>query len=543
MSTEFDYIIVGGGSAGCVLANRLSADAGCRVLLLEAGPRDWNPIYRVPIMAGLLHSMPYNNWWYRTEPEPHLNGRQIIWPRGKVLGGSSSINGLIYIRGNRLDYDGWAQAGLPEWSYEQLLPYFKRAERHFLGDTEYHGADGPIPVGQFHSGHRFFDDFLKAASQAGFSLCADHSGESQEGAGRFDFNVVDGVRWNGRMAYLDPVRDRPNLVVKTSAHLEKVLFDGRRAVGVAVRHGHRKAVYRNRSEIILSAGAINSPTLLMYSGIGNAAHLQAHGIPVVHELKGVGQNLQDHLNMTLHYSSNTKDLYYDFARLDRAAIGFMQAWLFGTGPAARFPHECAAFLKTDNKLNAPDVQIHFTGTGVRSYKSRLPFARPPADGKAYGYSFHICQLMPESRGELCLRSPNCDDPPIIRANYLAAEHDRQTMRNAFRLIERIAGQPAFEDVRGDRLAPPQQDMTDAEVDRWIASAATTVFHPVSTCKMGHDDMSVVDARLRVHGLQHLRVVDASVMPTLVRANTNASTVAIAERAADMIIADRKQVEA
>lgn len=540
MSDRFDYIIVGGGSAGCVLANRLSADPTQRVLLLEAGPRDWNPIYRVPIMAGLLHSMKYNNWWYRTEPEPHLKNRSIIWPRGKVLGGSSSVNGLIYIKGNPKDYDGWAQMGLSEWSYDQLLPYFRKAESHFLGESEYHGGEGPIPVTQFHSGHRFFEDFPQAARQAGYRLSSDHSGEEQEGAGRFDFNVLNGQRWNGRMAYLDPVKERKNLTVLTSAHLQSVVFEGRRAVGARVKVGSRMVEFRAAREVILAAGAINSPMALMHSGIGNAEDLRALGIPVVHDLKGVGQNLQDHLNMTLHYSAAVKDLYYDFSRLDRAAIGFVRAWLFGTGPASRFPHECAAFLKTDERLDAPDVQIHFTGTGVRSYKSRLPFALAPRDGKTYGYSFHICQLMPESRGDIRLRSSNPAEHPAIRANYLAEEVDRRTMRDAFRVVERIAGQPAFDEVRDGRMVPPDGPMTDAQVDDWIAGAATTVFHPVGTCKMGTDGMAVVDPRLRVHGVEGLRVIDASIMPTLVRANTNASTVAIAERAADFVIADRKK---
>ena len=537
MAESYDYIIVGGGSAGCVLANRLSADPQNRVLLLEAGPRDWNPLYRVPVMAGRFYRMKYNNWWFLTEPEPQLKNRKIVWPRGKVLGGSSAINGMIYARGNKLDYDTWAQMGLPSWSYERILPYFKRSENYFGGADEYHGGDGPLPVTRMNSGHPFFDLLIEAGKQTGYKYNPDFNGAEQEGVGHYDYNIKGGERWSAARSYLGPIKGRLNLTVMTSAHLQRVVIEQGRAAGVRVKLGVEERTIRADREIILSAGAVNSPMILMHSGIGNADDLRAVGVTPLHPLDGVGRNLQDHLNVCLFYTTAERDLFYDFTRVDRAIIGMIRAILFKSGKATLFPHEGAAFLRTDPAAASPDVQVHFLASGLRSMQLRMPFAKRPADGQVYGYAANICQLRPESRGELKLRSNDPAAPPVIRANYLSAETDKRVMREGFRLIERMLNQPAFDRIRGRRMLPAGELKTDAEIDDWIAGAASTVFHPAGTCKMGIDSMAVVDERLRVHGIEGLRVVDASVMPNLISANTHAPTVMIAERASDFILED------
>ena len=541
-SNSYDYIIVGAGSAGCVLANRLSADRHASVLLLEAGPRDWNPIYRVPVMAGLLRNWKYNNWSYLTEPEPHLNNRRIAWPRGKVLGGSSAINGMIYARGNRLDYDTWAQMGLTAWSYDRVLPYFRKSERYYTGENAFHGGEGPLPVTRMDTGHPIIDTFYAAGQQAGHKLNPDYNGEDQEGLSRYDMTIGGGERWSAARAFLGPIRHRPNLTIVTTAHLERIVIEGGRATGIYVQIGAERRHYVASREVILCCGTINSPMALMHSGIGDGEHLRSLGIPVVHELKGVGRNLQDHLNISLFYATETPDLFYDFARLDRAAMGFARAMLFKSGRATLFGLEGAAFLKTDPAAAAPEVQIHFMASGLHSLKARIPFARKAA-GSGYGFTGHVCGLRPESRGEIRLRSANPAEAPIIRANYLSTEYDRRVMREGFRITENIVNQPAFDGVRGPRLTPAGNPTTDAEIDDWIAGAGTTIYHPVGTCRMGNDPMAVVDERLRVHGIEGLRVIDASIMPRLVSANTHAPTVMIAERAADFILGREEALEA
>ncbi len=536
MIRTFDYVIVGAGSAGCVLANRLSTDPRTRVLLIEAGPRDWNPVFRVPIMAGRLFMGRYCNWNFSTEPEAHLDGRRIPWPRGKVVGGSSSINGMVYARGHRLDYDNWAQLGLRSWSYERVLPYFRRSEDHHRGGDDFHGADGPLPVGPSTSTNPLFDAFVAAGQEAGFPLNPDFNGAEQEGVGRYDYNIKDGQRWSSARSFLDPARPRPNLEVLTGAHLSKVLIDRGRATGVALKVRGRAVEIRAEREVVLSGGAIGSPMGLLHSGIGDADALKALGIPVVHDLKGVGRNLQDHIHVAVAHESKTPDETYDHLRVDRAAISFARAALFGQGPFSRFPHEGGAFLKTDPAAASPDVQIHFFGGGAGGV--RHPFSRKSWARFGQGYVFYssVCLLRPDSIGELTLKSADPLDQPVIRANYLSTESDRRTMREGVKLVRKIFAQPAFDPYRGPETTPGADAKDDAAIDAFIAANASTIFHPVGTCRMGLGEDAVVDETLRVRGIEGLRVADASVMPRIVSANTHAPTVMIAERAAELMLA-------
>ncbi len=535
MRRSFDFIVVGAGSAGCVLANRLSQARENRVLVIEAGPRDWNPVFRVPIMAGRLFQGRYCNWSFETEPEPGLAGRRIPWPRGRVLGGSSSINGMIYARGHRLDYDGWAQRGLLDWSYERVLPYFRRSERHHRGGDVFHGAEGLLPVGPATSANPLFDAFLEAGAQAGHPATPDFNGAEQEGFGRYDYNIWQGQRWSSARSFLDPARTRANLTVMTGAEVIKVLIERGRAVGVRVRSRGRLLDLRAEREVILSAGAIGSPAALMHAGIGAADELRALGIPVACDLEGVGRNLQDHCHVMAAYRSRTPDETWDNLRLDRAALGFAGAALWGKGPFNRFPHEGGAFLKIDPEASSPQVQIHFFAGG--SGGLRHPFARKGTGRFADGHVFYgsVCQLRPESRGEIRLASSDPLAPPRIRANYLSTETDRRIMREGLKLMRDVFARPAFDVHRGEEVTPGETVRTDAELDGYIARNASTIFHPVGTCRMGVDPHSVVDERLRVRGIEALRVADASVMPDIVSANTHAASVMIGEKASDFVL--------
>jgi choline dehydrogenase len=543
MRSTFDFIVIGAGSAGCVLANRLSAAPNNRVLVVEAGPRDWNPVFRVPIMAGRLFMGRYCNWSFETEPEPHLNGRRIPWPRGRVLGGSSSINGMIYARGNRLDYDGWAQLGLRSWSYERVLEDFKRSEHHYRGAGEFHGSDGPLPVGPPTSKNPLFDAFIEAGAQAGYRRNPDFNGADQEGVGRYDYNIWGGQRWSSARSFLDPARARPNLEILTGAQLLNIIIEQGRATGVRLLVKGRPLEIRAEREVILSCGAVNSPMALMHSGVGDADRLKALGIPVIHDLKGVGRNLHDHLHVVVAHQSRTRDETYDELRVDRAASGFLGAALFGKGPFSRFPHEGGAFLKTDPALASPDVQIHFFAGGAGGV--RHPFARKSWSRYGDGYVFYgsVCQLRPESRGELTLRSSDPLEAPAIRANYLSTETDRRTMREGVKIVRELFRQPAFDAHRGAELTPGPQVRTDSEINAFVAANGSTIFHPVGSCRMGIDDEAVVDEQLKVRGIEGLRVADASIMPRIVSANTHAAAVMIGERAADLILHDEASLQA
>ncbi len=533
MAEGYDYVIVGGGSAGCVLANRLSENPAARVLLVEAGSRDWDPLIRVPLMAGFFLRHKIHNWAYETEPEPFMAGRRIPWPRGKVLGGSSAINGMVYIRGNRGDYDHWAQLGLRDWSYERVLPFFKRSENFMDGDSPFHGTGGELPVVRSSAPVPLYDDFIEAGAQAGYPRNGDFNGERQEGFGRFHFTQRDGERWSTARSFLDPARGRPNLTILTGAHLLRVVIEKGVTKGVDVSVRGEKRFIRADKEVVLSCGAITSPTALMMSGVGAAGDLRAHGIDVAIDLPAVGQNLQDHVNVRVVQACEVPDAIYDLRRIDRAVFNVARAVLTRKGPATSFPLEAGCFLRSRPDVEFPDLQAHFfPGVPVTS-GSRIPFVKPPPgvhDG--YGYAASLCQVRPESRGSISLRSADPFAPPIIRANYLSVEADRQCMRAGVRLLREVFRQKAFEHTKPREYAPGPNAITDAAIDAYVAKTAGTVFHPVGTCRMGADPQSVLDEELRVRGVDGLRVADASVMPTLVSGNTNAPTIMIAEKCAD-----------
>lgn len=532
---EYDFIIVGAGSAGCVLANRLSVDPHNRVLLLEAGGADWNPLLRVPLMTGVLLRNRYANWFYRTEPEPHLNDRRLFWPRGKVLGGSSAINGMVYTRGTRLDYDSWSQMGLPEWSYDAVLPAFKRTESYQRGADEFRGGEGPLPVSRPHTPNPLFDAFVEAGQQAGYPFNPDFNGVRQEGFGRYDFTTRQGERWSAARAFLTPAKARPNLTIQTRARLLRVLVEKGRATGVEVLIGRTRQIIRAAREVILSCGAVNSPAALMHSGIGDADVLRGFGIGVVHDLKGVGKNLQDHLLARVEHACLEPVTLYSTLRGDRAALALLQALFLKTGPAASFPLEGGAFIKSDPALDEPDLQSHFL-PGLSTAALRLPFVKG-AKGRYEGHGFfaNVYQLRPRSTGEISIRSSDPLAAPVIRPNYLSDPADMRVLREGVKALRRVFAQPAFDRFRGPELAPGPDVVTDNEIERWLKTAADTVFHPVGSCKMGNDPMAVVNQHLKLHGVDGLRVVDASIMPRMPSSNTHAPTMMIAERAADFIL--------
>jgi len=521
----YDYIIVGAGSAGCVLANRLSADPDCRVLLLEAGPRDWHPYIHMPAGIAKLVGKKNANWDYSTEPEAELNGRRLWWPRGRVLGGSSSINAMCYTRGHRADYDAWESQGARGWNWASALPAFRRAESNTRGASEFHGGDGPLGVSDHIYTNPLSQVFIDAALQAGQRPTDDFNGARQDGFGFYQVTQKRGARCSTAVAYLNPARPRANLSIVTGAQTEQVLIERGRAVGLRYRHGGSRVEVRAEREIILCGGALNSPQLLMLSGIGPAAQLRAQGIEVRVDAPGVGANLQDHLDIcTVTQASN--NLSYD--RLSDLKVG-LQYYLFRTGPGTSNVAEAGGFLRSKLAANErPDMQFHFVPAMLDDHgRNRLPGS---------GYTLHACFLRPKSRGHLALASANPLDKIRIHANYLsdAEGFDLKVMVEALKLSREILAQPAFAPHRKHELLPGAGVTDDAQIVDFIRRKAETIYHPVGTCRMGEDEGAVVDSELRVRGIESLRVVDASVMPSLVGGNTNAPTVMIAERAADFI---------
>jgi choline dehydrogenase-like flavoprotein len=529
---EYDYIIVGGGSAGCVLANRLSENGRHRVCLLEAGPEDRTPFVRIPgAFAWFMFTKKYN-WAFEAEPVSDIrNGEPVFCPQGKTLGGGSAINAMIYIRGHRVDYDHWAGLGNRGWSWEDLLPYFRKNECNERGADELHGGSGPLRVSDCRNYYSINERFLQAAEQAGFPANDDFNGPEQEGAGFYQFTIHEGRRCSAAHAYLAPARSRPNLDVLCRAQATRLLFDGKRANGVEYLDKAKTVRLTARREVLLSAGAYNSPKLLMLSGIGETEDLARNGIEPFHELPGVGQNLREHVDSCVLQESLKGDGFRSSpAGLLRMAPEPFR-YLFGKkGKLESSVTQAGAFLKTSPDLEIPDVQLHFLP---------LLYDDSGRDLKLMGhkgYSCHVCVLRPESTGRVTLRSADPGDPPRIDLNFLEHPNDRKTLVEGIRLARRILAAPAFDDYRGAEINPGPDAQSDDEILERAKQRLGLVYHPVGTCKMGRDQLAVVDHELRVHGLEGLRVVDASIMPTLIGGNTNAPAMVIGEKAADLILA-------
>jgi len=543
-NASFDYIIIGAGSAGCALAGRLADQPGVTVALLEAGPDDHHPSVWTPLAIARTVPRPGpRNYGFRTVPQAGLNGRESYQPRGRGLGGSSSINAMLYIRGHRSDYDRWAALGCEGWGYDDVLPYFRRSEcnqRNAGRDDLWHGGSGPLHVSDLRTPNPFSQRFVRAAAQAGVPLNDDFNGAEQEGVGLFQTTQFNGERWNAARAYLHRGnRDdlthnggRKNLSVMVDTQALRVMFDGKRATGVQAVRGGQSVTLRARREIIVSGGAFHSPQLLMASGIGPAAHLRDLGIDIVHDLPGVGENLQDHLDVIIGKPVQSWHLYgYSLRGVARMAGEVMRYRLRRTGMLASPVAEAGAFVKTRPGLDAPDLQLHFA-PALLGNTNVLHKGRP-----GHGYSCHACVLRPESRGTVRLRSADMRDAPLIDPRFLSAPADLDGMVAGVKLMRRIFAQSALAEAGGtDPLAAllGNGEGDDAAIRDFIREHADTIYHPVGTCKMGSDDMAVVDPQLRVRGVEALRVVDASVMPTLIGGNTNAPTIMIAERAADLL---------
>jgi choline dehydrogenase len=529
---EYDYIVIGAGSAGCVLANRLSADPGKRVLLLEAGGRDTNPWIHIPVGYFKTINNPATDWCFKTAPDPGLGGRAINWPRGKVLGGSSSINGLLYVRGQPQDFDHWRQLGNVGWSFEDVLPYFRRAENQERGADDFHGADGPLAVSDMRVRREICDAVIKAAGELGIPERDDFNRDDQEGAGYFQLTTRNGLRCSTAVGYLKPVKNRPNLDIRTHAQVRNLVIEDGRCAGVAfdVKGAARAAACRG--EVILSAGAIGSPQILMLSGIGPAAHLADMGLPVIQDLPGVGGNLQDHLQLRTIYRTHRPITLNDQARnpVQKVMMG-LEFLLRRSGPLTMGASQVAIFARTRPELETPDIQYHVQPWSADS----------PGEGthKFSAFTLSVCQLRPESRGDIRLASSDPFAHPVIRPNYLSTDLDRQTAVDSLKLTRRLVETKTLAPYVAEEMRPGRAAQTDDELLEGARRIAQTIYHPVGTCKMGRDPMAVVDDRLRVRAVRGLRVADTSIMPTITSGNTNAPAIMIGEKASDMILEDNR----
>ena len=533
-AATYDYVIVGAGSAGCVLAYRLTADPAIRVLLLEAGGRDTHPLIHVPIGLGKIWEHRMFDWGYDTEPEPRLDNRQIEAMRGKVLGGSSSINVMAYVRGHRLDYDRWAENGAHGWSYADVLPYFKRCESWEKGENTWRGGQGPLRVIDSRNRDPLFDAWLEAAQQADWPYTEDYNGKDQEGFGRAQSTIQNGRRCSASVAFLRPAMRRPNLTVETHALAARVMLDGTRATGIEYARGGKLRHASVSREVLLAGGVFNTPQLLMLSGIGDAEHLREVGITSAVHLPGVGRNLQDHLSVDVHHARRGRGPFHAEMRFDRTAVNMVRAYMFGTGPATVLPSRLHAFLKTRRDLAVPDIQFLFRGAPTRAHPW-FPGIMPPYEDS---FGLRPVMLHPESRGVVRLRSADPNAPVRIVQNFLATENDVRTIREGVKLGRDIASRKGLDRFRGRETSPGPESRTDAEIDAFVRRTAITAHHPCATCAMGRGEDAVLDPDLRVRGVDGLRVADASAMPELVSGNVNACVLMIAEKADDLVLGKR-----
>lgn len=530
---EYDYVVVGAGSTGCALASRLSESGDVTVALIEAGGRDWNPWIHVPVGYFRTMGNPSVDWCYKTQPDPGLNGRSINWPRGKVWGGSSSLNGLLYVRGQAEDYDQWRQQGNVGWAWDDVLPYFKRSEDNERGADDLHGSGGPLAVNDMRLHREICDEWVEAAQNSGFKFNPDYNGEDQEGVGFFQFTCRKGRRCSAASAYLTPNLGRKSLDVISKALTRRVVFEGTAAVGIEIERGGTIQTVRARNEVILCAGAIGSPQILMLSGIGNGADLRKLGIDVLRDAPDMGRNLQDHLQARLVHKCAKPTMNNEVNSLIGKMKIAAEYALKRTGPMTMAASLACGFLKTRADLATPDIQFHIQPWSADS----------PAEGphKFSAFTSSVCQLRPESRGHLELKSANPNDYPLIHPNYLATPLDQQTIVAGVKIARDIAAQEPLKTSITSEHAPGTDVQSDADLLTWIRNTATTIYHPSGTCRMGQDDQAIVDERLRVKGVSNLRVADCSIMPTLVSGNTNAPAIMIGEKLSDMIRQDARQM--
>jgi len=528
MSNHYDYIIVGAGSAGCVLANRLSEDASNRVLLLETGGSDKSIFIKMPTALSIPMNTDKYAWQFHTQPEPHLDNREMHCPRGKVLGGSSSINGMVYVRGHAKDFDEWQQHGANGWDYQSCLPYFQKAESFYLGENTYRGGKGPLGVNNGNEMQNpLYTTFIKAGVQAGYASTDDYNSAQQEGFGPMHMTVKDGVRSSASREYLDPVKSRANLTVITGALAQKVILDGKKATGIEYKVNGNVQTAHAAKDVVLSAGPIGSPHILQLSGIGDKDILEKAGVEVKHHLPGVGQNLQDHLEFYFQYKCKQPiTLNGKLGLISKGLIG--AKWLLtrkGLGATNHF--ESCAFIRSKPEVEWPDIQYHFLPAAMR-YDGRSAFA-------GHGFQVHVGHNKPKSRGSVTIQSANPEQPPQIVFNYLQHQDDIEGFRACVRLTRDIIEQSAFDDYRDEEIQPGKHIQTDEEIDAFVRQAVESAYHPSCSCKMGEDDMAVVNSSTQVHGIEGLRVVDSSIFPTVPNGNLNAPTIMVAEKAADLIL--------